>query len=199
MSDEEELPPFKIEPARSSRSKCKTCRKKIDKEVLRLGVLVDGNYGPGYMWHHLNCAARDRIDDVEEAYAQKAWAEGLEVPDLEGLKKRAEKAQKRKKEKKLAPYAEQAPTGRSKCKHCDGPIEKGAWRVALLRTVEFGGQVRAGPINVHPECVAAEVLAEDCATEPEEFEDKLRENSRGVSEDQIDEVLGLVGPLEPGA
>ena len=34
--EEESLPPYVIEGARSSRSKCKTCRRKIDKDVLRL-------------------------------------------------------------------------------------------------------------------------------------------------------------------
>ena len=34
---EEQLPPYVIEGARSSRSKCKTCRRSIDKGALRIG------------------------------------------------------------------------------------------------------------------------------------------------------------------
>lgn len=202
MSDEapnpeaEDLPPFKIEKARSGRSKCKGCRRPIQKEKVRIGILIEGPFGPGYLWHHLSCAMRRRPEDVEQAYAEKAWEEGLEVPSLESLRAEAEKMEAKKAEKKEAPYVEVAPTGRSKCKHCGEAIEKGAYRVAVLRNVEFYGQVRSGPINVHPKCVAAELKAEDCATEPDGFEDAVRENSKGLEAAQIDEALRQVGPLE---
>ncbi len=67
MSDEPELPTHVIEPARSSRSKCKACRRAIDKGVLRIGILISGPFGDGYLGHHLACAARRRLEDVEEA------------------------------------------------------------------------------------------------------------------------------------
>lgn len=191
----ENLPPFKIELARSARSKCKTCRRPIQKEKLRLGVLIEGPFGPGYLWHHLQCAARKRFDDVANAYEQKCYPEGLELPSLESLRSLIEKEEQKKKEKKVPPYVEVAPTARSKCKRCDEPIEKGAYRVGLLRNVEFYGQVRSGPINVHPECVAAELKADDCATEVEGFEEALRENSEGIEPAQIDEVLRKIGDL----
>ena len=71
-AEEPELPPYKIESARSSRSRCRTCRRKIDKDKLRLGILLEGPYGTGYLWHHLTCAAKRRADDVEAAYAEQA-------------------------------------------------------------------------------------------------------------------------------
>ena len=117
-TEETELPAYKIEKARSGRSKCKTCRRAIQKEKLRLGILIEGPFGPGYLWHHLTCAARRRIGDVEEAYASEAWPEGLELPTLESLGKLVEEGERKKAEKPQAPYAEKAPTGRSKCKHC---------------------------------------------------------------------------------
>ena len=43
----------------------------------------------------------------------------------------------------------------------------------MLRSVEFGGQVRRGPVNVHPGCVALEMQREDCAVEPDGFEAAL--------------------------
>ena len=52
---EEELAPYLIEAARSSRSKCRTCKRKIDKDLLRIGILLEGPYGTGYLWHHLTC------------------------------------------------------------------------------------------------------------------------------------------------
>lgn len=191
----EELPPFKIEEARSSRSKCKTCRRPIQKEKLRIGVLIEGPFGPGYLWHHLQCAARKRFDDVAAAYEQKCYPDGLELPTLDSLRTLIEHEEQKKKEKKVPPYVEVAPTARSKCKRCDEPIEKGAYRVGLLRNVEFYGQVRSGPINVHPKCVADELRADDCATEIEGFEDALRANSEGVDAAQIDEVLRMIGEI----
>jgi len=188
--DEEDLPPFKIEKARSGRSKCKGCRRPIQKDKVRIGILIEGPFGPGYLWNHLGCAMRHRPDDVEQAYADEIWEEGLEVPSLESLREEASKAEEKKKEKKEPPYVEIAPTGRSKCKHCGEAVEKGAFRIAILRNVEFYGQVRSGPINVHPACVAKELEADDCATERDGIEDELRENSKGVDAAQIDAAIG---------
>ena len=192
---EEELAAYVIEPAKSARSKCRSCRKKIDKGVTRLGVLVDGFYGPGYSWNHVKCLAKKDISKVEEAYELLDLDPEWKLPTLEALRKEAAKADEKKKEKKLAPYAERAPTGRSKCKHCGEGIDKGAWRVAILREVEFGNQVRAGPINVHAACVGEALLAPDCRTEPEGFEEALRTNSR-LPDDEVDEALGEIGPVE---
>ncbi len=50
---------WKIEPAKSSRSKCKTCGHKIEKDLLRLG---EPNYFQdhlSYKWHHFECIADD--------------------------------------------------------------------------------------------------------------------------------------------
>jgi hypothetical protein len=193
--EEPELPPHRIEAARSSRSKCRTCRRKIEKDKLRLGVLLEGPYGTGYLWHHLTCAAKRRADDVEEAYAARAWDPDLEVPDLEELRKLREKAEEAKKNRKEAPYVERAPTGRSKCKHCQEPIPEDSWRVALLREVVFGNQTRSTPINVHPRCVAAEIRAEDCATDLEGFEDQVRANSRDLEPADVDQALAEIGAL----
>ncbi|MCZ6597622.1 MAG: hypothetical protein O7B99_08295 [Planctomycetota bacterium] len=195
---EKELPPYRIEAARSSRSRCRTCRRKIDKGNLRLGVLLEGPYGTGYLWHHLTCAARRRSDDVEAAYEQPAWEPDLEdeIPPLAQLRKLKEEADQRKSARRDPPYVERAPTGRAKCKHCGETIEQGAFRVVLLREVRFGSQVRGMPINVHPRCVGAELRGEDCLTEIEAFEDALRTNTPELSEEEAVEVLGLVGELE---
>lgn len=183
---EEQLPPYVIEGARSGRSGCKTCRRKIEKGALRLGVLVEGPFGTGYMWHHLKCAARRQFDRVEEAYELEAWKEAKvvpeNIPDLEELKKLREEAEAKKKKQRALPYVELAPSGRSKCKNCTEPIDKGAPRVVLGRQVEFGRQVRTTPINVHPRCVAAELVAPDCAHEPEGFLALLRQQSAELGE-----------------
>jgi hypothetical protein len=197
---EEELPPFVIEGARSGRSRCKVCRRTINKETLRLGILIEGPYGTGYLWHHLNCAARRKFEQVEQAYEDQAWNNAKtppeKVPAIDELRKLREEAESRRQNRKQIPYAELAPTGRAKCKHCGEPLEKGSVRVTLGRGVYFGSQVRTGPINVHPRCVAAELKADDCTTEVEGFEGALRANTTDLDADQLNSLVAEIGELD---
>ncbi len=199
QAPEAQLPPFVIEGARSGRSKCKTCRRAISKGALRLGILIEGPYGVGYLWNHLNCAARRQFDRVEEAYADEAWRHAKEppekVPTLDSLRNLVEEAEKKKKERKEIPHVELDPSGRAKCKHCGKPMEKGSLRVVLGRLIEFGNQVRTGPVAVHTACVALELDSEECGTEVEGFAAALRENSRGMTNDQIDQALSEIGDV----
>lgn len=192
---EEELAPYRIEGARSSRSKCKTCKRAIDKGLLRLGVLIEGPFGTGYLWHHLTCAAKRRPDDVEEAYRAECWDEGVKVPPIEDLRQLKDKAEKKRAEKKEAPYVERAPTGRSKCVQCSEPVGQGEWRVVVLRSVEFYNQVRSGPIKVHPGCVADALRQPDSATEAEGFAEAVHRNSR-LPDTEVDDALAQIGALE---
>lgn len=192
----EELPPFRIEPARSSRSKCKACRRKIDKGVLRFGRLVEGFYGPGYLWHHLTCMARREIERVEEAYELSCWDEGVEVPPLDELRKLAEKAARHKRERKPVPRIEIAPSGRSRCKVSDQLIPQGAPRVVLLRVVRFGNQERAAPVNVLPEHVRDELDRDDSGVDRSLLLAELRANSEDVPREVIEEVIARIGELD---
>ncbi len=192
----EQLPPYRLEGARSARSSCKGCRKKIDKGALRLGVLIEGPFGSGYLWFHLKCAAKRRIEDVEAAYEEKAWDAGVEVPPLEGLREIARESAEEKKQKKTAPFVEVAPSARSKCKHCAEGIDEGAPRVVILRAVEFGNQVRNGPIAVHPRCVAAALEAPDSATEAAGLRAALRENSSDIDAKILERALSEIGAVD---
>lgn len=198
---EAELPPYIIEAARSGRAKCKGCRKAIPKDDLRLGVLVEGPYGLGHMWYHLNCAAKRLFPKLEEAYQHEAWAcakvplTADDVPPLAELAELKEEAEKKKAEKKELPYTELDPSGRARCKHCDEPMVKGEPRVVIGRAVEFGQQTRTTPINVHPTCVADALQAEDCASEADGFFQALRTNSKGLESAVIDSVEAEIGSL----
>lgn len=178
---QEELAPYVIEGARSSRAKCKTCRRKIDRGALRIGFLIEGPFGTGYLWHHLNCAARRHFERVQEAYGLEAWKEAKEppakLPGLDKLEKLREQAEDRRRNRRNPPYAEIDPSGRARCKHCGEPMTKGEPRVVLGREVIFGSQTRVAPIHVHPGCVAAELQADDCATDADGFEAALKANS----------------------
>ena len=193
------LPTYVIEGARSSRSRCKTCRRKIEKGSLRIGMLIEGPYGTGYLWHHLRCAARRRFEQVQEAYELEAWNEAKDppkkVPALDDLRKYVEELAERRERQREIPHAEVDPSGRAKCKHCGEPLEKGALRIVLGREVEFGGQVRTGPIHMHPRCVAAELRTDHCATPVDGFADALRANSSDIPADKLDEVLAAIGDL----
>jgi hypothetical protein len=178
---EQEFPTYVIEGARSNRSRCKTCRRKIDKDSLRLGILIEGPYGTGYMWHHIKCAARRQFEHVKEAYRAEAWLNAKErpgkLPDLATLEKQQQKAEERRSKKKDIPYVELDPSGRAKCKHCEEKMEKGSVRVVLGRGVYFGNQVRVAPITVHPRCVAGELEKDDCETETAGLVEALQANS----------------------
>ena len=194
---EQPLPTYVIEGARSSRSRCKTCRRKIDKGVLRLGILIEGPYGIGYMWHHLNCAARRQFDHVREAYQEEAWLNAKEppakLPNIEALELHQQKDEERRKNKKDIPYAEIDPSGRAKCKHCGETMGKGSVRVVLGRGVYFGNQVRVAPITVHPRCVVGELEKDDCETEAPGLIEALRANS-----DEFDDALFSAAVAEIG-
>lgn len=193
------LPTYIIEGARSSRSRCKTCRRKIDKGALRIGMLIEGPYGTGYLWHHLRCAARRRFEQVQEAYEAEAWKEAKDppkkLPSIEELRKHVDELAERREKKREIPYAEFDPSGRAKCKHCGESLDKGQLRVVLGREVEFGGQVRVGPAHIHARCVGAELQEEHCATEVDGFAEALRANSSDIPADKIEELLVAIGDL----
>jgi len=196
---QEQLPPYVIEGARSGRSRCKTCRRKINQGVPRIGMLIEGPYGVGYLWHHLTCAAKRQFERVEEAYGLEAWKEAKQplepVPDLEKLRALREKAEADRGKRKEIPYAEPAPTGRARCKHCGEPIEQGSLRVTLGRRVEFGNQVRMAPVNVHPRCVRAELDSDESAVEREGFAEALAAHSEQVPAERIRALLEEIGEI----
>ena len=196
---EQPLPTYVIEGARSSRSRCKTCRRKIDKGILRLGILIEGPYGIGYMWHHLNCAARRQFDRVREAYQEEAWLNAkqapTQLPGLEALESLQQKAEERRQKKKDIPYVEIDPSGRAKCKHCGDAMEKGSARVVLGRGVYFGNQVRVAPITVHPRCVASELEKDDCETESPGLVNALRANSGELDDALFAAAVAEIGEL----
>ena len=104
-------------------------------------------------------------------------------------------AEERRQQRKQIPYAELAPTGRSRCKHCGRPIEQGTVRVVLGRGVSFGDQVRTAPHAVHPSCVAEALRGEECTTQAAGLTDLLRSHSPELSQDQLQQALSEIGAL----
>jgi hypothetical protein len=166
-----------IEVAKTGRSKCRSCRQAIAKDDLRFGEEVPNQFGdgPSTQWYHLVCAAKKRTNELKEAMA----AYSGEIPnraEVEEAMKTPDPGQK------TFPFAEWAPTGRSKCLACSEPIEKDTLRVAVEREVEVGGMARAGAGYLHPECAGEFVGDEELAA-------KLKANSTKLKPEELDSVL----------
>jgi len=122
--------PHVIEAASSARAKCRGCDQKIAKGDLRFGERQPNAFGEGEMtlWFHLPCAAYKRPVPFLEIAAQSSEAAALipaaefgvahrRVPRING--------------------AEQAPTGRARCRSCRELIEQDAWRISLTFFEEY--------------------------------------------------------------
>jgi hypothetical protein len=143
-----------IETARSGRAACRTCKEKIAKGELRFGVAYKSRYDEGdkfsFAWHHLPCAAKAQPDKLGPTLA----AYQGEVSNRAELEKLiAEAPPKKVKEKRSYPYAERAPTARSKCIGCGDLIGKGDFRFVVEREVDAGSFVAMASGNVHLKCI----------------------------------------------
>jgi hypothetical protein len=163
-----------IEIAKTGRAKCRACRLAIEKGALRFGEEQPSAFAEGMqmVWYHLPCAAKSKPVALQSALAA---FEG-EVPDRAALEAAMATADETP---SVYPYAERAPTGRSKCLQCREPIEKGALRVATERELEAMG--RPGTGYLHPRCAGQFLETEDLAG-------ALRKNSRSLAEADLSEL-----------
>jgi hypothetical protein len=168
-----------IEAAKSSRATCRTCRQKIDKDVLRFGEETPNQFDEGqvsYFWHHLTCAAGKKPGLVKEALKSFVGP----VPDREALEAQLASA-KAPPEERAYPFAERAATGRSKCQHCDEAIDKGSLRIGIEREVDTGSFSRKGAGYLHLGC-AIEFTGDEALLE------KVKVNSPNLSADDVKEL-----------
>jgi hypothetical protein len=164
-----------IEEAKSNRATCRTCRQKIDKGALRFGEETPNAFAPGegasYLWHHLLCAAQKKPALVRPVLAAFTG----QVPNRAEVDQALAGSHVSAKEQGAYPYAERAPTARSKCLSCEETIEKGELRVAIEREVDRGGQMTKGAGYLHVRCAVA-------FTHDDALADKVKANSTGLSE-----------------
>ena len=160
-----------IEPAKSSRSKCGGCKKKIEKGALRFGE--HNERYDSYRWYHLVCgAALDADDFVEAAEAYEG-----DVGDVDAILEAAKNVGKGTK----TPRVEPAPSARASCAVCGEKIEpKGTLRGVLYYEVEAENW-RKG--NTHLEC-----MAEVSDLDRDALIDQVLENSL-LDEEQREEVI----------
>nr|XP_019068687.1 poly [ADP-ribose] polymerase 1 isoform X2 [Solanum lycopersicum] len=124
--------PWKAEYAKSSRSACKTCKSIIDKEVFRIGKMVQSTHFDGLMpmWHHANCILRKakQIKSLEDV-------EGVDQLRWEDQQKIREYVQTGGSSNIPPPAAvecgiEVSPASRASCRHCNQKIVKGEVRIS---------------------------------------------------------------------
>lgn len=170
-----------IEAAKSSRSTCRGCRRRIEQGEMRFGADEAGFYGDGesYSWFHLRCAAQRLPDRALTALK----AEGpTSIPDFAALVDACERAVQ--KAASRYPYGERAPTGRARCLECREPIEKGELRVAVEREINAGSFVQTGAGYLHPACAVVHL------SDPE-LGEILKRNSSMLSAAEKAELAGM--------
>lgn len=184
-----------IEPARTSRSRCRHCRKEIEEGDLRFGSDHEGMYADGaeaYGWYHLRCAAQ-RLPEALRDALKKVKKPG-EIPDHDKLVATCDLSLK--KSASRYPYGERAPSGRARCIRCDQPIGKGELRVAVEREIVTGTFATVGAGYLHPACAVAHL--EDPA-----LSTQLRAQSPLLSKTDLDELVAACEaaaadhPVEP--
>eukprot|EP00005_Dracoamoeba_jomungandri_P000909 CAMPEP_0174254406 /NCGR_PEP_ID=MMETSP0439-20130205/3732_1 /TAXON_ID=0 /ORGANISM="Stereomyxa ramosa, Strain Chinc5" /LENGTH=1042 /DNA_ID=CAMNT_0015335969 /DNA_START=19 /DNA_END=3144 /DNA_ORIENTATION=- len=143
---------FKIEYAKSSRSKCVECSAKIEKDSIRIGTMVvsekfDGQY---YAWRHAKCFFHFKPDVKTSALKGFTILRPEDQPKIQRLTK--EKATSKRKREELEKdeslglkddfKIEYAKSARSKCKHCSMKIDKDNMRIGILTPASnFDGEI----------------------------------------------------------
>jgi hypothetical protein len=146
--------PDRLEEASSGRAKCRACGEKIEKGALRYGEELASGYGEGdaasVFWFHLRCAALRRPQKFAQVMQASEVAAG--VADRDQLLAIADEGVAHPKLERVA-GAEQASSGRARCRQCQELIPQGAWRVRLST---FGETGFFDPLGfVHASCAPA--------------------------------------------
>lgn len=138
-----------IDAASSARAKCRGCGERIAAGELRFGESLPNPFADGEMthWFHLDCAAFKR----PEPFLPTLEARAQPVEDAERLAAEARRGIALRRLPRIN-GAERASSGRAQCRSCRAPIDKGAWRIALV----FHEDGRFAPAGfVHLRCAQA--------------------------------------------
>jgi hypothetical protein len=164
-----------IERASSGRAKCRGCGERIAGKELRFGERLENPFAEGEMthWFHLECAAFKRPDPFLDTI--RITEEPLD--DAERLSAEAKRGIAHPRLSRVN-GADRAPTGRAECRSCRTPIQKDAWRVALV-FYEDGRFAPAG--YIHPRCAQTYFETTDILARIRRFSPKLSdEDIRGL-------------------
>ncbi len=176
-----------IEPASSSRAKCRSCDQPIAKGELRFGERQPNAFGDGEMtlWFHLPCAAYSRPEPFLETQVELQAAAPADTP-LESLLAAARFGIEHRRVPRLH-GAERAASGRAHCRSCRELIGKGEWRLPLV----FFEEYRFNPGGyIHAHC-AQEYF------ETVELLDRIGHFSPQLREPDLEEVAGALAAPSP--
>lgn len=144
MSNKDEAKPYKIETSPNNRASCKSCREKIVKETVRIGVPTpyttpDGKTVYNYKYFHLKCIPRKHADSV---LAIDNINDIIQSEDIELLstksKENNESPQRSSSSRKgLLTHIEVSKSSRAKCIECEDKILKDTFRYADPKPVEL--------------------------------------------------------------
>ena len=160
----------------------------IGKGELRLGEAVANPYADTegaetLHWYHPACSAFKRPDVFLQVVAESV----APVENREALSAAAALGVSHHRVARVD-RAERAASGRAACRACKTPIEKGAWRLALV----FYEDGRFSPSGyIHLGCAAAYLETTDIM-------DRLRHFTPGLTADDLEEIRrGLERPASP--
>lgn len=148
--------PHIIERARTGRAKCRGCGRAIAAGELRFGERLPNPFAQDEAemthWFHVPCAAFMRPESFLETMATTSEI----LDDRERLEREARLGAAHRRLPRATAVA-RAPTGRAACRACHEPIEKGAWRIALMFWEEGrftpSGFIHLGCAHTHLETV----------------------------------------------
>ena len=177
--------PHIIEAAKTGRAKCRGCTQPIAAGVLRFGERVPNPFaddgGETTLWYHVPCAAFMR----PESFLQAIETETAAIDNRDALEREARLGVEHRRLPR-ATVAGRAATGRATCRNCKTPIEKGAWRIALMY-YEDGRFAPSG--FIHASCTTAYFETGDVLGRIRHFSPELTE----------EEVAEFQTQLAPGA
>jgi hypothetical protein len=167
--------PHTIERAASGRAKCRGCGEPVAAGELRFGERLPNPFADGELthWFHIHCAAYKRPEPFLETL--KDVAEPLD--DRARLEAEATRGVAHARLSRID-GAERAPSGRAQCRSCRQPIEKGAWRIALVYYEDDRFQPSG---SIHLRCAGPYFETTDVL-------DRVKHFSRGLSEEDLRQV-----------
>lgn len=163
--------PHVIERAKSGRAKCRGCGERIAADALRFGERVPNPFaddgGETTQWFHVACAAFMRPEPFLETLPETPDA----IDSREALEREARLGVAHRRLPRVTTVG-RAPSGRAACRACREPIEKDAWRIALM-FYEEGRFVPSG--FIHLRCVSAYLETVDVLGRLQHFSPTLGE------------------------
>ncbi|ESQ51717.1 hypothetical protein EUTSA_v10016190mg [Eutrema salsugineum] len=128
--------PWRAEYAKSGRSSCKSCKSAINKEIFRLGKLVQATQFDGVMpmWHHAACILKKTkqiksVDDVEGLESLR-WEDQQKIREyVESGAGNSTSTSSSGGNAKLEYGIEVSQTSRAACRKCSDKILKGEVRI----------------------------------------------------------------------